>query len=466
MMTASLLMSQLKDDVLANLARAANVAQFVSIRADDPNVPRHVCIRDFNGDASSLEDCIRQLLEASVESKVNVRTFSQTFSKGGEFITGLSDVQTVLSTIERITNSGISVIVNESIDIKDGGVSGVFFGNTVEFAPDDTPRCVEKPGVCRLPRDIGNKILYQVYGVSLPVGFAETQRVEFSIHPRRRGIQRSPLIIWEVELQAACDRQEDVQIMWPNRFSQHIGDKTFGLLVAYTLGHNTPFCTVVSRRIRPFVFGLSTGTNEFWCRTAPRRQLPGKLPTVLGHQDLFTLLESVDYSDRDALASVLVQEGVEARFSGGAAIRQSGDIVVEGVTGRGDGFMLGNDAPTYLPTVIQRDVKATISELRKVLGPCRMEWVHDGNKVWIVQVHVGGISSDPIRIVDGSADEWVDFYVDNGLECLRSLLSQMNLSRKGIRLIGDVGVTSHFGDLLRGFKVPSCLVRSEQSECR
>ena len=457
-------MKQLKDDVLADLARTSNVAQFVSVRADAPNAPRHVCIRHFDGDLSSLKDCIGQLLKASAESKVNVRTFSQTFSKGGEFVMGLSDVKTVLSTIEGITRTGISVIVNESIDIKDGGVSGVFFGNTVEFAPDDTPRCVEKPGVCRLPRNVGDKILHQVYGVSLPVGFTEAQRVEFSIHPRRRGIQHSPLIIWEVESQAARDTQENVHIVWPNRFSQHIGDKTFGLLVAYSLGQNTPFCTVVSRRLRPFVFGLPTGTNEFWSRTAPRRQLPGKLPTVLGHQDLFTLLESVESSDRDALASVLVQEGVEARFSGGAAIRQSGETVVEGVSGRGDGFMLGKDAPTNLPIDIQKDVENTILELRKVLGPCRMEWVHDGTKAWVVQVHVGGISSDPVRIVDGSAEEWIDFDVNNGLEGLRSLLSETNLSRKGIRLIGDVGVTSHFGDLLRGLKVPSYIVRTMQPD--
>ena len=457
-------MIHLKDDVLAHLARTVNVAQFVSIRADAPNVPRHICIRDYTGELGSLEDSIRELLKASVESKVNIRTFSQLVLKGGEFVMGLSDVQTILATVERFTRSGISVIVNESIDINDGGVSGVLFGNTVEFAPDDTPRCVEKPGVCRLPRYIGDKILYQVYGVTLPVGFTASQRVEFSIHPRRRGIHHSPLIIWEVESQSAGDTHENVQIAWPNRFSQHIGDKTFGLLVAYSLGQNTPFCTVVSRRIRPFVFGLPTGTNEFWSRTAPRRQLPGKLPTVLGHQDLFTLIQSVDSSDRDALASVLVQEGVDARFSGGAAIRESGETVVEGVIGRGDRFMLGKDAPTNLPTDIQRDVEVTILELRKVLGPCRMEWVHDGNNVWVVQVHVGGISSDLIRVVDGSADEWIDFNVDNGLESLRSLLSEMNLTRKGIRLIGDVGITSHFGDLLRGFKVPSCIIRSEQPD--
>lgn len=454
-------MAELKDDVLADLSRSANVAQFLSVRADAPYIPRHVCIRDFTGDKASLQDTVRHLLNASVDAKVNVRTFSETFSKGGEFLMGLSEPADVLAAIDRFTRTGISVIVNESIDIHDGGVSGVVFGNAVEFAPDDTPRCVEKPGVCRLPRGLGATILDYVYNVSLTNSFASDVRVEFSIHPRRRGVQHSQFVIWEAERQNYSDTSESVQVIWPNRFSQHIGDKTFGLLVAHALGQNIPLTTSISRRVRPFVFGSPTGTNEFWYRTAPRRQLPGKLPTVLGHQDLFTLLDSVVREDRDALASVLVQEGVEAAYSGGAAIRQSGDSVIEGVRGRGDAFMLGKASPSELPTNIQHDVEGALHQLRETLGPCRMEWVHDGATVWVVQVHVGGISSDPIRIVDGNADEWIDFDVNDGLEKLRTQLSSTDLSGKGIRLIGDVGVTSHFGDLLRGKGVPSCIFRPQ-----
>jgi hypothetical protein len=32
------------------------------------------------------------------------------------------------------------------VDIEDGGVSGVAYGDMLEFAPGDTPRYVEKPG--------------------------------------------------------------------------------------------------------------------------------------------------------------------------------------------------------------------------------------------------------------------------------------------------------------------------------
>jgi hypothetical protein len=456
-------MKQLKDDVLANLARTSNVAQFLSVRADSPKVLRHLCVRGIMGGMVSIEDAIRKLVKESVDSMVNVRTFSDSPSKGGEFLMGLKNVDEVLAAVTKFTKAGISVIVNESINIHDGGVSGVWFGDSIEFAPDDTPRCVEKAGVCRLPRKIGEEIIQTIYGVALPAGFEQEDRVEFSVHPRRHGVQHSQFIIWEVERQQALGVEGKRQISWPNRFSQHIGDKTFGLLVANSLGYNVPRSTVISRRVRPFVFGESTGTNEFWYRTAPRRQLPGKLPTVLGHQDLFTLLDSVEGKDRDALASVLVQESVDSQFSGGAALRKSGEPVVEGVIGHGDQFMLGKSSPTSLPDDVFAKVQKVLIDIASSLGPCRMEWVFDGNKVWIVQLHVGAISSDPIRIVDGNADLWIDFHVSEGLEALRQLLSVSNLEGIGIRIIGDVGVTSHFGDLLRGSGIPSMIIKDPVS---
>jgi hypothetical protein len=150
-----------------------------------------------------------------------------------------------------------------------------------------------------------------------------------------------------------------------------------------------------------------------------------------------------------------VQEGVDAKYSGGAAVRESGELIVEGVVGLGDTFMLGKTAPTALPHRILSDVEDALDDLRQALGPCRMEWVHDGEQVWLVQVHVGGISGDPIRIVEGYADEWIDFNVIEGLEQLRLMLANPDIVGKGIRLIGDVGITSHFGDLLRGSGIPS-----------
>ncbi len=38
----------------------------------------------------------------------------------------------------------------------------------IEFAPDDTPRCVEKPGVASFPLAWGHSLLQTVYGSLRP----------------------------------------------------------------------------------------------------------------------------------------------------------------------------------------------------------------------------------------------------------------------------------------------------------
>jgi hypothetical protein len=63
---------------------------------------------------------------------------------------------------------------------------------------------------------------------------ARSGRVEFSIHPLKRGVRRDHTIIWEMEKAEPIHLAGDVD--WPNRFSQLIGDKAFGLLVANGLG--------------------------------------------------------------------------------------------------------------------------------------------------------------------------------------------------------------------------------------
>ena len=64
------------------------------------------------------------------------------------------------------------------------------------------------------------------------------------------------------------------EIRWPNRFSEFIGDKAFGLLLAHLFDFPVPFTTVVSRYIAPFCFGVSTGSGETWIRTSPRVAAP------------------------------------------------------------------------------------------------------------------------------------------------------------------------------------------------
>ncbi len=78
------------------------------------------------------------------------------------------------------------------------------------------------------------------------------------------------------------------------------------------------------------------------------------------------------------IQSVLWQAGVVAKFSGAALALASGDIVVEGVRGRGDSFMLGQAQPEMLPDAIAHEVRELLNHHKQSLGHVRMEWAHDG----------------------------------------------------------------------------------------
>jgi hypothetical protein len=93
------------------------------------------------------------------------------------------------------------------------------------------------------------------------------------------------------------------------------------------------------------------------------------------------------------------------------------------------------------------------------LGPVRFEWVHDGSRVWIVQLHKGATDSSASTLVPGEADQWEVFDVASGLEELRRLLAQLP-SNVGLQIRGDVGLTSHVADLLRKAQRPARLQTS------
>src|SRR5205085_475757 len=157
----------------------------------------------------------------------------------------------IVENVRRLAASGLYTILNETIDVRDGGVSGVVLGDIIEFAPGDTPRCVEKPGTAALPREAGTRLLKTVYGFLPAVAaYGHTTRVEFSLHPLRRGSRQDHTIIWELESVGASRAKADVR--WPNRFSSFIGDKAFGLLIADLFGLPVPRTTVISRAIAPF----------------------------------------------------------------------------------------------------------------------------------------------------------------------------------------------------------------------
>lgn len=441
-----------KDVILDRLARRANVAQFVSFGPD--GAQRHAWLRgrEPNLPFPSLEESVAALLTASPERSVNVRSYEPASPKTREFLYGRTNAEEVVAAVRRLAAEGLSTIVNETVDIEDGGVSGVAFGDILEFAPGDTPRCVEKPGTAALPRRLGLRLLETVYGFAPALHEKPELRVEFSLHPLRRGVRHEHTILWETEKPGPPPSAPE--IAWPNRFSRHVGDKAFGLLIADALGLPVPRTLVLARRLSPFSFGVSTGFAEVWIRTCPVEQVPGFFTTHHGWLDPFQLLATEDPAGR-AIASVLSQQAVDARHSGALVAQPGGEPLIEGVSGSGDDFMTGRRPPEELPGEVLRDVRSTYGRAASALGPIRCEWVHDGARVWVLQLHRGGSVSSGRVVHPGDAVSYRFFEVSQGIEALRELIDKVRGTGEGIVLVGRVGVTSHLGDLLRRARIPS-----------
>lgn len=446
-----------KDERLAELAERFNVAQFVSFSAGaEPKVRNHR-IHGYppGAEFAGLPAAVEALMQASAGS-VNVRSFRAGQDKGNPFQYGITTTEKAAATIRELAALGYSTIVNETIDTHDGGVSGVMLGGILEFTPFDTPRGVEKPGTVSVPYKLGIDILTAIYGFRPDVSEAAGTRVEFSIHPMRVGYRRGHTLLWEIE-QVESVRLEP-RVVWPNRLSEHIGDKAFGLLIAHLLDLPVPMTTVISRAVAPFTFGRTTGTTEFWMRTCPRRPQPGRFTTKFGWQDPYRVMADED-PDGSAIASVLAQEGVAAAYSGASLPGASGDQDhVEGVAGRGDEFMLGARNPEALPDQVIRDVRQLAARASQALGPVRMEFVHDGQQAWVVQLHLTSSAYRPGVINPGEpANGWIDFDPALGLDRLNDLISRARTEGRGVRVISPVGITSHVGDLLRRAGLPARL---------
>ncbi|WP_250478581.1 MULTISPECIES: hypothetical protein [unclassified Caballeronia] len=451
-----------KDESLDRLAELFNVAQFVSYEPNTVPVQAYARVLGFepNHQFATISDAVEVLLARSAERTVNVRSFLPDDPRSHEFLYGLSDKYVVVEAVERISAAGFHVIVNETIDVRDGGVSGVLEGGIMEFAPDDTPRCVEKPGVASLPRREAIDLLTLVYGFPVEIGFEDDYRLEFSIHPKPCGWKHTNVIGWELERVGFKSLQ--AKNTWPNAFSRHVGDKAFGLMMAMQAGVDVPHTTVIGRRLAPFSFGRETGGTEWWIRTCPKEQVPGKYTTHHGWLDPFRLLASEDPAG-SAIASVLSQRGVRAQYSGALIVDVSGKPVVEGRQGEGEELMLGTRLPEQLPETIIADVLSIFNCLRERLGPVRFEWVHDGRKVWIVQLHRGGTQSAEGVLVPGEAKVWKHFHVLTGLNALRSALDTLH-ENEGIVLVGEIGLTSHIADVVRKAGKPARNIVREESE--
>lgn len=448
-----------KDAVLNSLSERANVAQFVSFSPDLNQ--RFSLVREHqpNHNFGGLENAAGALLRVAPERSVNVRSFEPDNPKSREFIYGLKSVADVASAVRRLAGQGLYTIVNETVDVHDGGVSGVMVGDLIEFAPRDTPRCVEKPGTVSFRREMGLRLLEKVYHFRPALDYDLTTRVEFSLHPICRGFRRDHVLIWELEEVGSSQVSGDTH--WPNLFSRFIGDKAFGLLVADTLGLPVPATTVFPRFLAPFSFGRRTKTGETWIRTCPLVQDPGHFTTQRGWCDPFQLMAREDPEGK-LIASILAQEGVDAAFSGSLVVEAGGDVLIEGTPSYGDQFMVGLTGSQALPHDVVAAVRQRYEEASQHLGPVRMEWVHDTNQfTWIVQLHRGITTSQGSIIHKGEADTYERFDVARGIDELRRLIADVQGTGKGIILVGNVGVTSHLGDLLRKAQIPSHLERVE-----
>jgi hypothetical protein len=303
-----------------------------------------------------------------------------------------------------------------------------------------------------LPRDLAFTLLKTVYGFAPELNYPTSYRVEFSVHPLRRGVRNQHTIVWQFE--EVGDTTHRPSMIWPNRFSRFVGDKVFGLLIADLIGLPVPATYVIPRELAPFRFGRQTGTAEIWIRTAPTEKQPGKFTTQRGWMDPFALLARED-PDGSAIASALAQEGVDAQYSGALVPAEDGEPIIEGVKGWGDEFMVGRMAPEALPHSVVEAVTTLFEIATAKLGPVRMEWVFDGQEAWVVQLHRGAPEGSGDTIVPGEPAHFRPFDVSEGIDAFRSFAEDIQNKREGIILVGNVGVTSHFGDILRRLNIPS-----------
>jgi hypothetical protein len=446
-----------KDARLDQLANAGNVAQFVSF---GPNLQqRYSRIRGFkqNYQFCGIGEAVRALLGRSPEQRVNIRSFKPDDPQGHEFIYGIQSADVAEKEIRRLAASELFVIINETIDVNDGGVSGVAHADIMEFAPGATPRIVETGKIVSASRVIGERLIATIYGFgpSLPKD-PRNLRVEFSIHPIRRGFANEHTVLWEAE-EVPISHALTVT-NWPNDFSEFIGDKAFGLLLANVVGLLVPRTTVVSRNLPQFAFGDETGSDVKWLRTAPKIPEPGLFPTVRGWTDPFQLMASVPGNER--IASILIQDEVVAKFSGALITDRDEKAIIEGVTGFGDNFMLGRVGPSELDPQLVRKLETLHERLIGCVGSVRAEWVFDGKKIWIIQLQQETAISKGQVIVPGDVQFEEEFHVSWGLSGLRELVQLIEGKDVGIKIIGNVGMTSHIADVLRRHRIPSRIVPS------
>lgn len=455
---------ELKDAMLSRIVEhGGNIAQFVSFAPD--GAQRFARIRGVAPSRrfTSIEGAVATILRVGAPY-VNVRSFLPGKPDGNPFFMGRKGFEIpekVAAKARELIAQGFYVIVNEEIDVGDGGFSGVLLGNLAEFATRDTPRCVEKPDCAVLPRLLMLNFARTVYSHRINIPYDRNHRVEFSVHPGPVGYGRQHQIIWQIEQVERGRGVPEPKPYWPNRVSEDMGDKAYGLIMAHLYGFLVPRTRVVGRVIPPFEFGVKTHSPEAcWRRTCPKVQQPGLFTTKHGQIDPFALMQTEDPAGTQ-IAAIIFQDDVEAVYSGAAISDAVGDVIIEGKGGYGDDFMVGaGGQDASLPEHVIDAVHNIWEKACSMFGPIRFEWCYDKTgTVWVVQLHVGQSASVGNVIYPGEPERFELFEVRHGLEALRLVVERARQEKFGVILKGNVGITSHFGDVLRRDQVPSRLDR-------
>lgn len=433
-----------KDQQLLNLLDSGfNIANFVCFTPD--------CYL-ISSTLPNRENPIETLLKVAASRKVNIRTFTLERHNNNPFYMGLDDPKTIWDLVIELTSKGYYVIVNELIPLDDGGFSGVAMGDYVEVAPGDTPRCVEKPGVMQCSMDFLEHLIYTIYHVDLDEdeGFNSHQkRVEFSFHPYKCGVLKSHIIIWE-SIDTKKTPDPPLFPSWPNRFSEAMGDKVFGIMVAHYFRDPVPYSFVISKTLPVFGFGCREYNSNYWSRTAPRVNTPGEYPTVRGFLSPFMI------ANVDELSSMIYQNEIDGEFSGAAIYTNECEpVIIEGVPGFGDGFMMGTNT-VDLPDDVLLAVKKTVKTLSRQMGhPIKIEWVIRDSNVFILQLNLLRKSGTLVKREDVVNPRFfnISHYKDSETAWVAFNNLVKDTLTKGVNntivVVGDVGITSHYGDLLR-----------------
>ncbi len=188
--------------MLSRLAAEANVAQFVSFGPGHDLPQRHSCLRGHppGHRFATAEEAVGALLALAPAGSVNVRSFLAGAPKGGPFSYGLTRRDDVLAVLRARAADGLHTIANETVDVarrrrlrgRAGRAGRVRPRGHAPFgraARHRRPRPRPGHGAC----------CATVYGFTPDLDGRPGERVEFSLHPLVAGVRQTHTIVWERE---------------------------------------------------------------------------------------------------------------------------------------------------------------------------------------------------------------------------------------------------------------------------